>query len=128
MSRVHFLAWFGLLVIAFANGAFREFGLNRWLPAKAAGHLSTILLIALFGVFIFFVIRRWPPASGDDAIVVGLVWAVMTVVFESLLGRFGSTPQSWSEIIAAYDLTSGNLWALVPIWVAVAPYLFYRTL
>jgi hypothetical protein len=127
MTRAHFFAWFGLLVIAFANGAFREFALARWLSRGLAGHLSTILLILVFGVFIFFVMRRWRPASGLDAITIGLVWMLMTVVFESLLGRYGSG-QSWREVFAAYDLRSGNLWAMVPLWVGVAPYLMYRTL
>ena len=127
MTRAHVLAWFGLLIVAFANGALREFGLARWLSRSAAGHFSTILLITLFGVFIFFVMRRWPPASGRDAIIIGVIWMLMTVVFESLLGRYGSG-QSWREVFAAYDLTSGNLWALVPLWVGVAPYLMHRTL
>jgi hypothetical protein len=29
-------------------------------------------------------------------------------------------------MLAEYDLPSGRLWALVPLWIAVAPYLFYR--
>ena len=126
MTRAHFFAWFGLLVIAFANGAFREFGLVRWLSRGVAGPLSTSLLILMFGVFIFFVMRRRPAANGRDAIIIGVIWMVMTVLFESL-GRYGSG-QSWREVFAAYDLRSGNLWALVPLWVGVAPYLMYRTL
>jgi hypothetical protein len=127
MTRAHFLAWFGLLVIAFANGAFREFGLARWLSRSVAGHFSTILLIAAFAIFMFFVMRRWPAGSARDAIVIGVIWMLMTVVFESLLGRYGSG-QSWREVFSAYDLSSGNLWALVPLWVGVAPYLVYRAL
>jgi hypothetical protein len=29
-------------------------------------------------------------------------------------------------LLADYDLTTGRLWVLIPVWVTVAPYLFYR--
>ena len=42
-----------------------------------------------------------------------------------MLGRFVSG-LSWREMLAEYDLASGRLWALVPLWIAVAPYVLYR--
>ena len=31
----------------------------------------------------------------------------------------------WAEVIAAYDLRGGHVWALFLLWIAVAPWLFY---
>ena len=53
------------------------------------------------------------------------MWLALTFVFELALGRFVSG-LSWSELFAEYNLAAGRLWALVPIWVAVAPYFFFR--
>jgi len=59
------------------------------------------------------------------ALAVGGLWLVLTLLFELALGRFVSG-LSWQEMIAEYDLFAGRLWALVPVWVAAAPYVFFR--
>ena len=56
---------------------------------------------------------------------VGALWLVLTLAFEFALGRFVSG-LSWREMLGEYDLASGRLWALVPLTVAVAPWLFYH--
>lgn len=115
-----------MCAIAFANAAVREVALVRWWPEERARQLSTVTLILAFAVFLFFVLRRWPPRNSAHALSVGLVWAAMTVAFEFLLGRFGSG-LSWREVLAAYDVTGGNLWPAVPAFIAIAPYLYYRS-
>jgi hypothetical protein len=63
--------------------------------------------------------------SSRHAIGIGALWLVLTLAFEFMLGRFVSG-LSWREMLAEYDLASGRLWALVPLWIAVAPYVLYR--
>jgi hypothetical protein len=49
----------------------------------------------------------------------------LTVAFEFLFFHYvGGEP--WPELLANYDLSEGRLWPLILLWVAVAPYLFYR--
>ena len=121
----YLLAWFPMIPIAAANGAAREAWLLPRLGEHAARQLSTLLLLALFAVYIGSVTRIWPLGSGGRAIAVGALWLVLTVVFEFALGRFVSG-LLWSELFAEYDLAAGRLWALVPLWVGVAPYVFFR--
>ncbi len=102
----YFLAWFPMVLIAVANGAFREAYLLPRLGDHSARQVSTLLLIVLFAIYIGLVVRTWPPASGGQALGVGVMWLVLTVTFE----------------FAA----AGRLWALVPIWVGIAPYVFFR--
>ena len=69
--------------------------------------------------------RAWPIATAGQALAIGALWLVLTLAFEFMLGRFVSG-LSWREMLAEYNLAAGRLWSLVPIWVAAAPYLFYR--
>ena len=114
-----------MILIAVANGALREAWLVPRLGEHAARQVSTLILIALFAVYIGYVTRRWPIASSGEALAVGVLWLVLTLGFESALGRFVSG-LSWPQLVAEYNLAAGRLWALVPIWVAAAPYVFFR--
>ncbi len=121
----YLLAWFPMVLIAVANGALREVLLVPRLGEHHGRQLSTLLLIALFAVYIAVVARLWPIDSARQALAIGAAWLVLTLAFEFLLGRFVSG-LSWRQMLAEYDLAAGRLWALVPLWVATAPYVFYR--
>ncbi len=114
-----------MVVIAVGNGAFREAWLRPRLSELYARQASTLLLIVLLAVYIAVIVRIWPLASGRQAAAVGFAWLGLTLGFEFLLGRRVSG-LSWQEMLAEYDLAAGRLWVLVPLWVAVAPYVFYR--
>ena len=49
---------------------------------------------------------------------------MLTLVSEFSLGYFVS--EAWRDMLSEYNIFAGKLWLLVPLWVAVAPYLFYR--
>jgi len=34
--------------------------------------------------------------------------------------------QHWSRLLRDYDHRAGRIWGLIPVWTAVAPYVFYR--
>lgn len=121
------LAWFPMILIAVANGALRQAWLLPRLGARRAGQVSTLLLIALFAGYIWIVVHMWPIGSAGQALAIGLAWLVLTVGFEFALGRWGSR-LSWEEMLAEYNLAQGRLWALVPLWVSVAPLVYYRLL
>jgi hypothetical protein len=113
----YLLAWFPMVLIAVANGALREaWGVPR--------QLSTIVLIVLLALYMAAVLRRWPLASARQALGVGALWAALTLVFEFGLGR--ATGLSWSQMLAEYDVTAGRLWPLVPLALAVGPYLLFK--
>ncbi len=121
------LLWLPMLALAVANGALRELALRRRLDELRAHQLSTLLLLVLFAVYIGGVLRVWPPASPGEAGAIGSLWLALTLAFELLAGHYLSK-QSWRRLLADYDLRHGRLWALVPLWVLVAPLLFQRWL
>lgn len=123
--RRYVIAWLAMLVVAFINGGLREFTYGRHLSALAANQLSCVSGIILLGTVIYLYQRRWPFASARHAWYAGLFWMALTVAFEFLFFHYvGGEP--WEALLANYDIVHGRLWPLILLWVAVAPYLFYR--
>jgi hypothetical protein len=121
----YLLAWLPMVLIAVGNGVVREAFLTPRLGELHGRQLSTLLLVALFGGYVWLLTRLWPIASARQALAVGFAWLCLTLVFEFSLGYFASG-LSWREMLSEYDLAAGRLWALVPPWVALAPYVFFR--
>lgn len=121
----YLLAWFAMLLTAVANGVLRDFTYGRHLDELAAHQLSSASGIVLLGSVMWVFLRRHPPASGRQALGIGLFWMGLTVAFEFLFFHYVGG-HAWASLLAAYDLMAGRVWVLVLAWIAVAPYLFYR--
>lgn len=121
----YLIAWVPMVFIAIANGLFREkFFANR-LKELHAHQASTATLMILFGIYTWVVLRIWKPESARQAIIIGLIWFVLTVAFEFSFGHYVAG-HSWSRLFNDYNLFAGRLWILILIWVAIAPYVFYQ--
>ncbi len=118
-------AWFVLLAVAMFNGALREFTYGRYVSELSANQLSCVTGILLFAVMIHQYVRRWPPASAREAWYIGLFWMALTVAFEFLFFHYVGG-HSWEALLANYDVSEGRLWPLILLWVAVAPWFFFR--
>lgn len=121
----HLAAWCVMLVVAVINGALRDLTYGKQLPELLANQLSCLSGIVLLGAVIYLYVRHWPPASARQAMNIGLFWMVLTMAFEFLFFHY-ARGHSWAELLANYDIVHGRLWPLVLVWVAVAPYIFYR--
>jgi len=119
------LLWIPMLVIAVANGALRQATFAKVMPELRAHQLSTLIGAVLMGLFIWFVVRRWPPASGRQALLIGLVWLLLTVAFECFMG-LALAHRPLSQVVQDYNVFSGRVWVLFLIWLALAPWVFFR--
>jgi hypothetical protein len=114
------VAWLGASVLGIVNGGIRDFAYEERVGESTAGQISTGTLIALLALYFWVLQRRWPLASRRDALSVGAVWVVLTVLFEF---GFGSAVEglAWGEMLEPYDVTKGNIWILVLLWIATGP-------
>ena len=114
-----------MLVLAVFNGALREALLTPNLGDTVGRQLSTLSLLALFAVWFWYLHRRWPLSTARQAWLVGVVWLVVTLAFETFMGRvLGDKP--WTEVFEDYDVLAGRIWILVPLWTLVGPYVFFH--
>lgn len=115
--------WFPMLLIAIINGIARE-GYKTYTGEITGRQLSTLTLLIFFGLYIYWAMRVFPPKSAMQALLIGGIWVVMTLVFEFGFGLYRGN--SWNDLLGEYNLLAGRLWILVPIWVTITPYLFYK--
>ncbi len=122
----YFLAWFGLMILAVLNGGFRELVLKSAIGPRAAHLASTALLLLLIAVYLYFLIRRWSIRSIGKAWMIGVMWLLMTLAFETIMGRC-INGHPWPVVFADYDITSGRMWVLIPLWTLFAPVLYFKS-
>ncbi len=120
----YFFAWFGMMVLAIANGGLRDYAYKSLVGDLAAHQISTVVLIIILAGYIRLLTRIWPIRSKAQAWIVGGMWFVMTEVFEFGMGL--AAGDSWDKLLHAYDISAGQVWIFVPLWVLAGPYLFFR--
>jgi hypothetical protein len=114
--------WFVLLAAAVTNGAVRVV----WIiprTGESAGHvISTLLLCAAIAALSWVTIRWIGPDARAAALIVGLLWLVLTLAFEFGAGHYlFGTP--WPALLADYDVRRGRIWPLVLVVTFLAPLL-----
>ena len=119
------LAWVPMLIIAVANGALRQATFAKVMPELRAHQLSTLIGSVSIGLFIWLVIRMWPPSSGRQAVLIGVVWLLLTVAFEFFMGLV-LAHRSLAQVLHDYNLLAGRVWVLFLAWLTLAPWVFFR--
>lgn len=120
----YILAWPGMVVLAILNAAARQTGYGRWMNELRAHQTSSVTGIILFGAYVWALSRFWPIRSGREALLIGLIWLVLTVTFEFVFGHY-AMKHPWSKLLADYNVLRGRLWVLVLVWVTIAPLVFF---
>jgi hypothetical protein len=114
------VAWLGAAGLGIVNGAMRELAYKDRLGDTKADRISVRTLVALLTLYFSLLERRSPLATTRDALSIGAAWVVLTVLFEFGFGHYVDG-DSWEELFANYDVTEGNLWVLVLLWIGVGP-------
>lgn len=122
-----FIAWLPMPLLGVANGMLRQFFLLQYFSNFRAHQVSTASLILLLTLYIAIIYKKLSIKSAHHAWLTGACWTILTVLFEMAMGRFLSH-LTFTEMMAAYNLVSGNLWSLVPLALLGLPFIFYRLL
>ena len=120
MKKRWLLAWVGTPVLAIVNGGTREALYTDAVGDDAAHAISTGTLLGLLGGYMWILQRRWPLESRREALSVGSTWAALAIAFEFGFGHWVEG-ESWSTLVANYEVTAGKVWILVPAALAVGP-------
>jgi hypothetical protein len=119
------LAWCILMLLAVANGLLRENVLDPLLGERRALPVSGITLSILILGVTQALLPWFGPLSDLQLWLLGGFWLLLTIGFEFAFGRT-VVERSWPQLLAAYDITSGNLWLLVLLTTTAAPWLASR--
>jgi hypothetical protein len=119
------IAWVPMLIIAIANGALRQLTFGRVMSEIHAHQFSTVIGAVLIGLFVYVVIRKWPPSSAKQSFWIGLIWLMLTVAFEFAFGRW-AMHRTWVQLLGDYNPAAERVWIVFLAWLTVAPYVFFK--
>jgi len=123
----HILFWFAFPFVAILNGALREATYKKFVGDLPAHQISTVTGIIFFGIIFYFIFRKWKIESVNHAVIVGIVWLFLTILFEFGFGHY-IIGNSWEKLFHDYNLAEGRVWSLILIWIFFAPVVFYKLL
>lgn len=112
-----------MIVIAFANAALRELVFVKHFSEFRAHQFSTITLIILCSIYVWFVSQPLDIQNTKQAFLIGFVWVVLTVVFEFSLGRL--TNKSWEHLFRDYNILAGRIWLVFLLCLFLLPYICF---
>ncbi|HEX2960147.1 MAG TPA: hypothetical protein VHO43_00050 [Ignavibacteriales bacterium] len=119
------IAWFGIMALAIFNGAAREALYKPYTGELPAHQIATAVLFILITIYLWKLLSFWPMRSSRQAWSIGIMWLVMTLAFETIIGRFISG-SPWSRIFYDYNLLAGRVWTFIPLWMLTGPYVLSR--
>ncbi|MDR2918350.1 MAG: hypothetical protein LBV72_03165 [Tannerella sp.] len=121
MIKKSVFIWLLIIPLAILNGAFRESVLIPYIGETYALFLSGILLGIMIFIVAYIFIPRLKHSSSANYWKIGLLWLILTLCFEFGFGFLRKIP--FSEMIKAYDITTGNLWLFIVLFVGLLPWL-----
>ncbi|MBN2172614.1 MAG: hypothetical protein JW731_00690 [Bacteroidales bacterium] len=124
MIFTYILAWFVLMVIGILNGVLRVGTYGKLMPEIRAHQVSCFTGILFIGVAVYFMDEFWPMESANQALLIGTIWFILTIIFEFGFGHY-IMKHSWEKLFHDYRIDKGRLWTLVLLWIFFAPVLIY---
>ncbi|MEA5536803.1 hypothetical protein [Crocosphaera sp. XPORK-15E] len=121
----YLLAWIPMVFIAILNGIIRESTYGKPLTELQAHQVSTLTGVLLFGFYIWGLTYLFPLTSSIEAIMIGVLWLGLTVIFEFVFGYYVAK-HSWQKLLEDYNLFAGRVWVIVLLWIMTAPLMFYH--
>jgi uncharacterized membrane protein len=125
------LFWFVLLILALINAIIRETTYKPILTPYIgfwAHQISSLTGILLFFIAIYLFLKySKDDYSKKDLIISGIIWILMTLIFESLMNYY-IRKLTFQEIIQTYYFWSGNTWIFVLLSLIISPLIIYKIL
>ena len=125
MIKRYTVAWLGLVVIMILNGTIRNLVYGPLMSKLTAHQISSVTGILLIGLVTWLLSLKWRIQSERQALAIGSLWLVLTIVFEFIFGHY-VMGHPWSRLLYDYNLLEGRVWSLVLIFTMIAPYIIYK--
>ncbi len=121
----HILWWFSFPFVGILNGVLREVIYKKLVGDLPAHQISTVTGVLFFGIIFYFIFKKWKIESARHAILVGVIWLGLTILFEFGFGHY-IMGNPWQKLLHDYNLAEGRIWSLFLVWITIAPFVFYN--
>ena len=112
--------WFILAVSAILVATFRNEVLLPQFGEQTAHQIGTLLFLIVQFLIIYLFIKRDKLKEIRTALLIGIFWLILTIIFEFLFGHY-VIGHPWEKLFADYNILRGRIWVLVLINNVVAP-------
>ena len=114
------IIWICFIPVAILNGGLRECVLVEAIGEEWALPVSGIILSECIFLITWLLLPRIIKVfTSKEGWLIGTGWALLTIAFEFAAGLTGGS--TVSELLAAYNPLSGNLWLLVLATTLLSP-------
>lgn len=114
--------WCAILILAIANGIFRESVLIP-LFGMTTGLIGSGIILCTLIITLAYIALPWLRLTASAGyFLIGLCWLFLTLVFEFTLGYLVQG-KPLPELLAAYTFKDGNIWPIVLLVTVLAPYI-----
>ena len=117
--------WILIIAVETVHGIFRTVFLVPMLGDFPARQFSVFTGCILIFTIAYFLTSWIGARTKNQLLAVGILWVVLTVLFEVVLGRF-VLELSWNRITEDYDLSRGGLLGFCLLFMAITPILVAR--
>jgi hypothetical protein len=115
------LAWVLFIPVAFLNGFIREVFTKRAAGDLTAHQISCMTASIAFVALSYLMLhKRIAELNNKILRITGMMWVLMTMVFEFGLGRYINNV-SWDLLFQDYNIFEGRLWILVLLTILFTP-------
>ena len=121
----YLLGWVGMVFIAIFNGILRGVAFEPYVAEQTAHLISCVTGVSLFLIATWFYNSKWPIGSSKQALLIGLMWLILTPIFEFGFGLY-VMGHPLEHLLNDYNLLAGRAWTLVLVAVFLLPTLVYR--
>ena len=114
------IIWLCFIPVAILNGGLREYVLAKAITEEWALPISGITLSVCIFLTTWLLLPLVTKAiTSKDCWLVGICWAALTIAFEFIAGL--ADGNTMTELLAAYNPFTGNLWLLVLATTLLSP-------
>jgi len=107
--------------VHFANGTFRALFYRPLLGEDLSRLITDIQFLPLFGIAVYFFLRKIHDRYDSRNLwIIGLIWAVLTVIVEFLIAHYLML-YTVDEYLAMYNVFAGHRWTFILIWIVITP-------
>jgi hypothetical protein len=121
----YLVGWVGMVFIAIFNGILRGVAFVPLVSELAAHQISCVTGVLLFFIVAMIYNRKWSIGTERQALLIGLMWVILTPIFEFIFGTF-VMGQPLDYLINDYNLLAGRAWSLVLLAIFLIPTVVYK--
>ena len=125
LLRRGLIVWFLIILAESVHGVLRTMLLEPLIGDLSARQIGVVIGTAMILAITFMFVRWLKANSGCQFLLIGLMWVVLTVGFEILLGRYVMS-LSWERILSDYDVANGGLMLFGLLAMLFAPWIMAK--